>query len=165
VVKLPKIRRPRREKKTLIEVIILCDGANHHEIISNPKKIYRWRGVSYRIDSKHFFRLQRGIFRRLVDKVKGIKARYQIFFRECIPEALDFHNAVKWSEDRPLITSKLLSITERSQALTKALKEFGARYINPRQLLFIFIILAVGVVAYFILTGQIDLSELMKGGV
>ena len=138
--------------KYLINMIVVADGVNHHGTMRNDtlKSEIIFKGTNYKIDSKNLFLITRNPFQILADKLRGIKHRFLIIFKDKESDAIN----MSVSEEIP---SEILYIASKSGALKGALSELFSTQIGGKKIFFAIIIVVVAIVIFLAQTGKLDL--------
>lgn len=132
------IQRPKRHNLLFIKII--GDGVNHTATMKlpNPHGTYEHDKTEYKIDPKRLFRAERGFRGWIGDKIRGVKHRYWVFFREGESDPIALYVS-----DRPKTPAETLYIIRRSTALNQALASLFGSPLGGKKILFIVIVVAV----------------------
>jgi len=136
--------KERLRYKKYVEVIIIGKGINKHSLIEYLEAGMKYE--DYSINNEDLFIKNRSYLQRFKDWIKKKGTHFMIYFYKDNPEAISSSKYVS-----PKLTSQVLDIAERSQALGKAMSELFRGRISGRTILFIGIIVIVGALLYFIL--------------
>jgi len=136
------------------EIVIKDKGLNHHIITRNDKLNFTFKpknkdlkGKTYEIKSDNLYHVKRGPLMKLMDSTFGVYSRFLIVFQS------GKQDPIAYSE--PTRTPTTLRVVSESTALKQALKDEFAKALNVKWIFIIFLLLCVGVLAYFFMTGQI----------
>jgi len=134
------------------KLVIMRPGVNSHHIIRKEglEFTHKINDTTYEVDPTTIYIWNPGLRRRLMWKFKRIKGGFMSIYREGQPKAIGFKP--------PKVTPSLIRVIYSSGALTKALKDEFKEGMNIKTLFMIFLVLAVGLVLYLALTGQLKLG-------
>ena len=134
------------------KLVIMRPGVNSHRILRKDDLEFTHEidGVNYEVDPTTIYIWEPKLRRRLRWRLKRIKKGFMAIFREGQPKAIEYKS--------PKVTPNLIKVIYSSGALTKALKDEFKEGMNVKTLFMIFLVLAVGLVLYLALTGQLKLG-------
>lgn len=133
-------------------LVIMRKGVNsHHTFRGNGLEFtHDIDGISYEVDPTTLYIWRPKLRRRLRWRLRRIKGGFMAIYREGQPKAIGFK--------APIVTPNLIKVIYTSGALTKALKDEFKEGMDVKKLFMIFMVLAVGLVLYLALTGQLKLG-------
>ena len=133
-------------------LVIMKKGVNSHHTFRKEGLEFKHKigDTEYEVDPTTIYIWRPGLRRRLMWKLKRIKGGFMAIYREGQPKAIGFK--------APTVTPNLIKVIYTSGALTKALKDEFKEGMNVKTLFMIFMVLAVGLVLYLALTGQLKLG-------
>ncbi|GAH70502.1 unnamed protein product [marine sediment metagenome] len=134
------------------KLVIMRPGLNSHHIIRKEilEFTHKINDTIYEVDPTTIYIWKPKLRRRLGWKLKRIKNGFMAIYREGQPKAIEYKS--------PKVTPNLIKVIYTSGALTKALKDEFKEGMNVKTLFMIFMVLAVGLVLYLALTGQLKLG-------
>ena len=134
------------------KLVIMRPGVNSHHILRKEELefTHQINDTTYEVDPTTIYIWNPGLRRRLMWKLKRIKGGFMAIYREGQPKAIGFKS--------PKVTPNLIKVIYSSGALTKALKDEFKEGMDVKKLFMIFLVLAVGLVLYLALTGQLKLG-------
>jgi len=133
-------------------LVIMKDGVNTHHTFRKKGLEFKHNidGTEYAVDPTTLYIWRPKLWRRLTWRIRGIKGGFMAIYREKQPTAIGFKS--------PKVTPNLIKVIYSSGALTKALKDEFKEGMDIKKLFMIFMVLAVGLVLYLALTGQLKLG-------
>lgn len=133
-------------------LVIMKEGVNSHHTLRKDDLEFEYKigDTTYEVDPTTIYIWTPKLWRRLMWKLRRIKGGFMAVYREGEPKAIGFK--------APKVTPSLIRVIYSSGALTKALKDEFKEGMDVKKLFMIFMVLAVGLVLYLALTGQLKLG-------
>lgn len=126
-------------KAALLEFIIIGDGKNLHQIVPYTKgAVYKSGDQEYKVENNSLL-VQKSFF-----KPKKLTA---IFRNDGTP--------IKIEGDKAMVTAEILSLAQRSGALSRTLKEMFSTHLDIKKIFFFVVIGIVGVVIALVMFGGV----------
>jgi len=149
---LAKIRASISPGKYEFRLVIMKKGVNSHHTFRGGglEFTHEIDGIKYDVDPTTLYIWRPKFMRRLMWRLRRIKGGFMAIYREGQSKAIGFK--------APTVTPHLIKVIYTSGALTKALKDEFKEGMNIKTLFMIFLVLAVGLVLYLALTGQLKLG-------
>jgi hypothetical protein len=124
-------------KKALLEFIIIGDGKNLHQIVPYTETAeYTAGDTTYKVENSNLM-----IKKPFIGKPKLIA----IFQKDGQP--------VKMSGEECKVTAEILSLAQRSGALSRTINEMFSSHLDMKKILFFVVLGIVAVVAFLIISG------------
>ena len=133
-------------------LVIMRDGVNSHHTFRKKGLEFKHKigEIEYEVYPTTIYIWRPPLMRRLTWRLRGIKGGFMAIYREGQSKAIGFK--------APTVTPALIKVIYSSGALTKALKDEFKEGMDIKRLFMIFMVLAVGLVLYLALTGQLKLG-------
>lgn len=133
-------------------LVIMKNGVNSHHTLRKDSLefTHKIEETTYEVDPTTIYIWTPTLRRRIMWKLKRIKGGFMAIYREGQPKAIGFK--------APKVTPNLIKVIYSSGALTKALKDEFKEGMDVKKLFMIFLVLAVGLVLYLALTGQLKVG-------
>ena len=133
-------------------LVIMSQGVNSHHTLRKDSLefTHEIEETTYEVDPTTIYIWTPKLRRRIMWRLRRIKGGFMAVYREGQPKAIGFK--------APIVTPNLIKVIYSSGALTKALKDEFKEGMDVKKLFMIFLVLAVGLVLYLALTGQLKVG-------
>ena len=145
-------KRPPSTPKYEFEVVVLKPGINPHIIYTDEKMEHEHKGpgeITFKIKPENLFKVSPGIRDRIRYKIKGINSKFIVIFQE--------NEDTPISYETPKYSARVLKTVSSSKALSSALKDEFAKAMDAKKFFMYFMLIVGAVVAYVIITGQVNI--------
>ena len=133
-------------------LVIMSQGVNSHHTIRKDSLEFdhEMGGNDYKVEPTTLYIWRPPLGRRILWRLRGIKRGFMAIYREGQSQAIGFK--------APEVTPGLIKVIYSSGALTKALKDEFKEGMDVKRLFMIFMVIAVILVLYLALTGQLKIG-------
>jgi len=149
---IAKLKASLSPSKYEFRLVIMRPGVNSHYTFREKglEFTHDIDGVSYEVDPTTLYIWRPKLRRRIMWRLKRIKGGFMAIYRAGQPKAIQYKP--------PTVTPSLIRVIHDSGALTRALKDEFKEGMDVKKLFMIFMVLAVILVLYLSLTGQLELG-------
>ena len=134
------------------EVVVLKPGINPHIIYTDEKMEHEHEGlgdIKFKIKPENLFKVSPGIWDRIRYKIRGINSKFMVIFQENEDTPISYAT--------PKYSARVLKTVSSSKALSSALKDEFAKAMDAKKFFMYFMLIVGAVVAYVIITGQVNI--------
>lgn len=139
--------KPPSIPKYEFEIVVLKPGVNIHSVHINETIDHEYE--SFKIKPENIFKVSPGILDRIRYRIEGIDSKFIVIFQENEDNPISYKT--------PKYSSKVLKTVSTSKALSSALKDEFAKAMDPKKFFMYFLLIVGAIIAYLIITGQINL--------
>jgi len=149
---IAKLKASLSPSKYEFRLVIMRPGVNSHHTFMEKGLEFKHDidGVEYEVDPTTLYIWKPKLRRRIMWKLRRINGGFMAIYREGQSKAIEYKS--------PTVTPSLIRVIYDSGALTKALKDEFKEGMDIKKLFMIFMVLAVAIVFYLALTGQLKLG-------